>query len=367
MRCKRCRREIENNSIFCNWCGTKQLMESRETKVPAPMNKGNVWFSQVTLGDERVYVSAHSESEYYAKAKAVKAGLIEIEKNRPKNTLGAVIDSFLHDNDSVLSPSTLRSYKSYRKHRFQQFMDSDVEDINWQRMVNEESRKVSPKTVRNAYRLVTASLTHADMPRPTVNLPQNPRNERPWLDYMQIQSFTLDLRGKSYELGALLALNGLRLSEILHLSSDDVDLKNEIIHVRGATVFDSNGKLVDKKTNKNKTSTRDVHIVIPRLTELIRGKDGKLVTMHPSNLYEDINRLCKKLNLPQTGVHGLRHSYASLCYHLKWSEATTMREGGWANTDTVHKIYTHLAAQDANKDIEKMKKFYNRNVAKTLH
>jgi integrase len=58
-------------------------------------------------------------------------------------------------------------------------------------------------------------------------------------------------------------------------------------------------------------------------------------------------------------VHGLRHSFASLAYHLKWSEATTMREGGWANTDTVHRIYTHLAAQDANDDIKRMQNFYN--------
>jgi hypothetical protein len=36
-----------------------------------------------------------------------------------------------------------------------------------------------------------------------------------------------------------------------------------------------------------------------------------------------------------------------------------MREGGWANTDTVHRIYTHLAAQDANDDIKRMKDFYN--------
>jgi hypothetical protein len=35
-----------------------------------------------------------------------------------------------------------------------------------------------------------------------------------------------------------------------------------------------------------------------------------------------------------------------------------MREGGWANSDTVHRIYTHLAHQDANADIERMKQFF---------
>ena len=119
---------------------------------------------------------------------------------------------------------------------------------------------------------------------------------------------------------------------------------------------------MDKDTNKTSTSTRTVHIVIPRLNDIISGQNdkiGRLVTTNPTTLYGLINRLCEKNGLPQVGVHGLRHSFASLAYHLGWSEATTMREGGWSNPDTVHRIYTHLAAQDANADIERMKKFYS--------
>jgi hypothetical protein len=36
-----------------------------------------------------------------------------------------------------------------------------------------------------------------------------------------------------------------------------------------------------------------------------------------------------------------------------------MREGGWANTDTVHRVYTHLANADANADIAKMREFFS--------
>jgi integrase len=225
-------------------------------------------------------------------------------------------------------------------------------------MVNEEAKLVKPKTVHNAWRLVTGALSHANVEFTPVNLPQKTKADRPWLDYQQIQTFTSALRGKPYELGALLALNGLRRSELLHLTADDVDTDNGIIHVRGASVVGLNNKLTDKATNKNQTSTRDVHIVIPRLNELIRGKKGRLITTNPTTLYGLINGLCKKNGLPEVGVHGLRHSFASLAYHLQWSEATTMREGGWSNPDTVHRIYTHLANQDANADIERMKQFF---------
>lgn len=358
MKCRKCKRVIADNSIFCNWCGAKQIAERREVKVPKPRQKGQTWFGQVQCGERRVYISAPSEDEYYAKAKAVKMGLLEVKKTAPKMTLGTAIDNYIKDNDAVLSPSTINAYRSYRKTRFKAYIDKDLSAINWQQMVNEESKLVKPKTVHNAWRLVTASLHHADAPVPSVNLPQKSRAERQWLDYKQIQTFTSALHGKPYELGALLALNGLRRSELLHLTADDVDLDNSIIHVRGASVIGSNNKLTDKDTNKTRSSTRDVHIAIPRLNTLIEGKDGRLVTTNPTTLYGLINKLCKRHGLPQVGVHGLRHSFASLAYHLKWSESTTMREGGWADNSTVHRIYTHLANSDANADIVQMQQFY---------
>ena len=358
MKCKRCKRDIPENSIYCNWCGHKQLTEAKEVRVPIPQNKGNKWFARVTIGNERVYISADSEDEYYAKAKAAKTEQIEIKKAAPRITLGTAIDNYIKDNDQVLSPSTINAYHSYRITRFIGYMDEDVSLINYQRMVNDECRKVAPKTVHNAYRLVTASLRHAKLPIPDINLPQKRKPERPWLDYTQIQRFKDAIYGKPYELGALLALNGLRRSEILHLTSDDVDIARGIIHVRGASVVGKGNKLINKDTNKTSSSSRDVNIVIPRINDLIGDKNGRLITTNPTTLYGSINDVCRSAGLPEVGVHGLRHSFASLAYHLRWSEATTMREGGWSDPSVVHRIYTHLANADANEDIKSMRDFY---------
>ena len=358
MKCKKCRREIIDNAIYCPWCGHQQLTASNDVRVPKPKRKGNTYFAYVMVSGERVYVSGQSEDEYYAKARALKAKLIEKKKTAPRLTLETAIDNYINDNDAVLSPSTINAYKSYRRTRFKGYMSEDVEQINYQRMINDECKKVSPKTVHNAYRLVTASLKHAKIPVPEVNLPQKRKTERPWLDYEQIQRFLEVIKGKPYELGALLALNGCRRSEILHLTAEDVDLEKELIHIRGASVVGTGNKLVSKETNKTTSSSRTVHIVIPRLNDLIDGKMGKLITTNPTTMYALINKLCAKNGLPEVGVHGLRHSFASLAYHLGWSEMTTMREGGWSDPSVVHNIYTHLASQDANDDIKRMKDFY---------
>jgi integrase len=185
------------------------------------------------------------------------------------------------------------------------------------------------------------------------------KKERQFLDEKQIGTFIAALRGKKIETAALLGLHSLRRSEILDLTWDDIDLERGIIHVRGAAVIDKDGKLVHKSENKNASSTRDVPIMIPRLRELLsQGGEGYIVNYRPNAMYIQINRECKKLGLPEVGVHGLRHSFVSLAYHLGWSEVATMRVAGYADYQTMRKIYTHLSEQDRKKDIGNMESFY---------
>lgn len=357
----RCKHEgAPQNASYCPWCGARLVLERGAVKVPPPKKlPSGTFYGRLMISGERVSVSAPSEEEYYAKAQAVKLGLIETKKASPKLSLGKAIDTYIKDNDAVFSPSTVNALKSYRKTRFAAYMAADVSSINYQRMINEEARIVSPKTVRNAWHMVTAAIAHAGIAAPNVNLPPLRPTERPWLDYEQIKTFLTALRGKPYEFGALLALNGLRRSELLHLTAEDID--GDIIHVRGASVIGEQNQLIDKPTNKTAKSARDVHIVIPRINELVAGKQGRLITTNPTTLYSLINRLCEKNGLPRVGVHGLRHSYASLAWYLGMDELTVQREGGWSNSKTVHDIYTHLAAATASADILKMRDYFTQN------
>ena len=361
MKCKYCKSpDLPEHSRFCPWCGKRQQKDAQEIRVPPPTRRPQgTYYGRFRVGEERVYITAENEAEYYVKARATKIGILESKGSAPKITLGAAIDKYLKDNKNLISPSTLNGWQSYRKTRFQDYMDLPVSSIPWQAMINDEVIDVSGKTVCNAFDLVRHALDYAKIERPDVKLPKKKKAERAWLDYQQIETFCAAIKGKPYELGALLALNGLRRSELLHLTADDVDLEKETIQIRGASVVGTGNKLVDKDDNKTEQSARTVHIAIPRLTELLQGREGRLVTTNPTTLYGLVNDLCEKHKLPKVGVHGLRHSFASLAYHLKWSEATTMREGGWNNTKVVHEIYTHLAEQDANEDIQRMKAFYS--------
>lgn len=104
--------------------------------------------------------------------------------------------------------------------------------------------------------------------------------------------------------------------------------------------------------------------MIPRLFELLtdcnnKGNIEPFIKCAPDTLRKHVNRACVSAGLPEVGMHGLRRSFASLAYHLGWSERQTMAMGGWADLGTVHRIYIKLAEKDKNADIEKMKAFYN--------
>jgi integrase len=78
----------------------------------------------------------------------------------------------------------------------------------------------------------------------------------------------------------------------------------------------------------------------------VPAKDGYIVPYGGTCLHKRINRICEANNLPKVGVHGLRHSFASLAYHLQIPEKIAMEIGGWSDDGTMRKIYTHLAQKD---------------------
>jgi integrase len=367
MKCRYCKNEVEDDSVFCRFCGERLARVRRKKQAAKPtapkphqLATGE-WAAQVMISGRRQWVKGETEADYYARAEALKAGVLAARPVYQPLTVGQMVDAYIERNRPVLSPSTVKAYRSIRKHRFQRAMAKDVRSgIDWQIEINNELQDVKPKTLANAWRLITAAMKDAEIPVPRVKLPQIPKRERPWLDYEQISTFLAEL----YETGgdclipALLALHGLRRSEILALTSDDIDLEREEIQVHAAEVYNDAGKRVHKETTKSRAGTRTVPILIPALKTELKGKTGRIVTKHPNVIYAQINRVCKSAGLPEVGVHGLRHSFASLAYHLGWSEATTMQVGGWDDLKTVHGVYTHLSALDKSEDVERMKAYF---------
>ena len=300
-----------------------------------------------------------------AKALAIKAGVIQ-EQQTPRSslTLRQAIDRYIEDRRNILSPSTLRGYRTISETRFVGYMDRRLDSLTerlCRRMVNEEARIVSPKTVKNAWGLVASVLRNELGVEYSVPLPQQVPADAKFLTYDEILSFCAAVRDTEVEIPALLALHSLRRSEILALTWDRIDLDRGLITVAGAAVLGENHKLVTKPANKTRSSRRTIPIMIPRLRTVLEEtepKEGRLVHCDPCTIYKRINRICEQEGLPLVGVHGLRHSFASLASHLGLPPKITMQIGGWANDATMTRIYTHIAEKDVSASVAQIKDFF---------
>lgn len=373
MKCKNCGRVIEDNSLYCNWCGKYQLKQKRDqVTVPKPL--------QLPSGNWRIWLKPEKQSIVRSTPEACRAEALAVRKQWLKDeaegkhepppktvTLGEVLDNYINARSATLSPSTISGYQSIRDNRFKDHMDDDVSALNPQQIVNDEiAAGLGAKTIANAWRLCSSALRQAKVQFESPRLPRIVKHERDWLDYNQIQTFLKAIEGQPCELGALLALHSLRRSELFGLKTANYDAKKQIIHVRGAMLSTIQSGWVYSELNKNDTSQRDVPVIIPRLAELMKQLDRKsefVIGNKQKNLYREINAVCASCGLPQPGIHGLRHSFASLAYHLGWKKLSTQQIGGWKNSKVVDEIYTHNA--DLDTDLETMRAYFVRTQSMT--
>ena len=322
--------------------------------------KSGTWFIYLRIAGEQISVTGDTEKECVRKAEMIKAEYRNGKREKKQSmTLSDAIDHYIESRDAVLSPSTIRGYRIIQRTRFQSAMKKPISGTGWQQLVNAEAKLCAPKTVKNAYRFICSVLKENGIEQENVKLPAAAPKEREFLQPEEIPVFLEAIKDTPVEICALLALHSLRRSEIFALEKKDVDLKRGIIHVRGAVVPDENCKYIKKESNKTEKSTRDIPIMIPRLAEaILSAPDGLLVKEHPDIPRRQIKRVCVACGFAPVTLHGLRHSFASLAYHLGMSELETMRIGGWSDYQTMRNIYTHLAEQDAAAAANKMRNFY---------
>lgn len=345
-------------------------------KVPEPrkLSSGN-YFIQLRLNGVSVPVTAATSTECSHKAALIKAewknGKREIEKKTDAPKISVILQRYIDSRRSVLSPSTIRGYNTIKDTRFQSIIDKPIDAVtDWQKVINQEvADGVKGKTIKNAWGLMCSAMKHAGYPVPVVKLPQVVQAERPWLDPDQIRIFVKAVQGADVEIPALLALHSLRRSEIAGLAWEKVDLDAGLIRIEGSSVRGEDGAFVYKETNKSRNSRRQVPIMIPELRKALEAvpkekRAGSVAPCNPNTIWARVNRICEANGLPQVGVHGLRHSFASLAHHVGMPEEEAMLIGGWEDAKTMHKIYTHIANADRLKAQNLMAAFYSGNKKK---
>lgn len=341
-------------------------------KVPEPRKlTSGKWFIQMRLGGQSVSISNYDKNACIREARAVKAeylaGKRDIDAPAPAApTLTEAIDAYIAAKSNTLSPSTIRGYRKMQRNSFKSTMPRRLDQIQageWQTIVNEEAARCSPKSLRNAFFFIKSVVLFATGEHlPAVSMPGMIPAQKEFLTPEQIRIFVQAIKDEPIAVPALLALSSLRSSEIAALRWEDIAQQPDFIRVSGAVVRDELGRPVLKKQNKNASSARMVPILIPELKAAIerdRKPEGPVLQLTPNRFRDRVNRVCAQNDLPQVGIHGLRHSFASLAYHLQMPEKIAMEIGGWADSGTMHRIYTHIARSDIERYQKAIGDFYS--------
>lgn len=336
-------------------------------KVPEPKKTKGGWRIQLRLGGKSIPVIAADRKSCIRAAAQIKA---DWQSGSYKvtvidSTISEAVSKYIEAREAVLSPSTIRSYRIIEKNRWQAVKHrklSDIKPAEWQRIVSAEARACSPKTLKNAFGLLKSAARYAGYPLPDdIRLPQPEHNERAYLLPDDIPIFVAAVKDTKYAVPLLLALSSMRISEISALRWENIPSNPKLIHTNGAVVLGSDNRYKHKRTNKNSSSNRSIPIFIPELSNAIkrdRQPTGYVLSCSQNTLRNAVKRICEENDLPAVSPHGLRHSFASLCYHLRVPERICMEIGGWSDNQTMHKIYTHIAKSDVEHYTSELGSFF---------
>lgn len=353
MTCKKCGNEIPTGSVFCNWCGERQVRSRKkktEISVPKPRQlSSGKWFIQLRLDGQSISVTKATERECIEEARAIKAGIKEV-KQRDERIVGNVIDEYIKSIYNVASPATIDSYKRKRKNNLQALMKLTVDELtkeNVQAAINEDAKKYAGKTIKDALAVVCVA-TGIHFKKDELKLPSTtPKKTPPVLSSDDIQKLIAALAeiGGEVECAALLAMwLSLRRSEIKGLEWSDID--DDGITITKAMVYDEHHKLVEKvtKTEKSRRYIRCSPYVLDKIKALPK-KGDKVFQMSTSGLWEGVTKGCKLAGIKHTYLHGLRHTNATIMAMLKIDVKYAMKRGGWSSADTMRKIYQDIMTE----------------------
>lgn len=266
----------------------------------------------------------------------------EQQISQSDHTFISELNSYIELKQDVLSPSTIRGYLNIKKQiekkysSFAKMKISKIKTNDIQKVVNNLSKDKSPKTVRNYFGLISATIginnitAKVTLPKKKKPILYIPTDE----DIKLILSATKD---SELEIPILLAAFGMmRRGEICGLSMND--LKGNVIHTHHSIVY---GK--DKKWHLKvpKTEGSDRYFEIPDFVANRIREVGHITTYNPHSVTVSFGRMLKKNGIHHFRFHDLRHYSASIRHALGIPDAYIMADGGWKTDVVLKSVYRH--------------------------
>ena len=270
------------------------------------------------------------------------------------NSFKVCCNSYIESKKNVISPSTIKGYRSISRAISDEFMAKDIGTItpyDVQNEINRYAKDHDAKTVRNYHSFISSvlSLFRDDIVLRT-RLPTI-QKKKPYIPTREDVRRLLDASvGTQYEIPLKLACYGMRRSEICALTPEDIQ-GNKVIINKGL-VSTTDNEFVVKSMPKTAASTREIYIS-DELAERIQ--EVGLYKGHPGCINKWMKRQLKSLGIEYFSLHKLRHYFVSVLSSQNVDEATILELGGYATDRVMKAVYRH-SMSDENKKQEILNK-----------
>ena len=294
----------------------------------------------------------------------LEAAQFAAEQERKKHsaiTVGDAIERYITSKASVVSPSTLRGYRSLQKQHYKPLERIQIDrltDETVQLWISDISVGRSPKTVRNIYTLLSSAVNMFDR---SVRLdPELPAKQQPDLYTpidKDVQRLIDHVRGKDLEICICLAAFGpMRRGEICALESGDIN--GNVVTVRRAMVLGPDKQWCIKQP---KTYAGYREIEYPReVIALMSGRQGRLFDFTPDALSNRFKRAVIYAGLHHFRFHDLRHYSASIQHAMGIPDEYIMARGGWASDYVMKRVYRHALSDKERQYNDKVSGYFGR-------
>lgn len=389
--------------------------------------KYSYWEAQVTVGYDpgtgkrvRKTFTAPTQKEVRALMQDASVALEKSEYfEASRATLGEWIDVWLSDYCTHVKYQTLKSYRAQCETHIKPALGAiPLESLSTQQIqafynrlrreghtISRRDAKtgktetmrvpLSPKSIKNIHAILSKCLNTAielkyikynpaqQTRRPKIQAPEiNP------LDVDQIKKLLVELEKEEYaDLYKLFVFTGLRKSEALGLSWDNVDVKNHTLkisqqlqkrplrdggytiapvkqdRVRYIVVSDF---VIDVLDHRKIRQDADRESAGNAWTEfsLPSGKSAKLVftrsdgtPINPKSAYLHYKKIAKRLGVSESRVHDLRHTYAVLSLQNGDDIKTIQENLGHASASFTLDVYGHRTSQMQKESADRMQNF----------
>lgn len=266
-----------------------------------------------------------------------------IERDDP--TVKAALKMYIDSRENVVSPSTVKGYRASANHDFEMlngYRVSAITPLIVQNWIGAFSVEHSPKTVKNAYSLLSASLKAVrTWDSSCVSLPKKKKVQYHVVTDKEFQTVFDHCKGTKLGIAiALAAYIPARRSEICALTNEDIDRKNNTITINKAMVQTDVGDWVIKQP-KSYAGYRTVPMP-KEIIAMIPNEPGRIMDCNPDALYNRFDRamkVCKMRGLFR--FHDLRHYGASWMHSRNVPTKTIQMRGGWESVSVLENIYEH--------------------------